>query len=76
MRMIVLLETGPQTNQYHQFVFNKEQFQHLSAEISRYYIIRRGVGNQAPMIVEPKLSNMRFKMPPNIKTWYDEGEPI
>lgn len=70
-RMVVLLETGPQTNLYNQLLFSHEQSKELSTEISKHFIIK-AVGDK--VLVEPRTTNVRFKLHPDIKTWYEEGE--
>ncbi len=53
-RLIILVETGPQTNNYRQVILNKDQFLIVSNALSEAFGLMAGLPNAIPFQVSDK----------------------
>jgi len=71
LRLVVLLETAPGSNEYHQFEFAEEEFKKVSLCIADINISEKK--ENGDMICLHNFRDAKYQLPDTIETWYDKS---
>lgn len=80
VRLLAFVETGPQSNEYHQFQFTEEQFKKVSDAIANCFTVTKedDTRDDIDTISNVNISNETYKLPDlkQINIWIQNIEKI